>query len=412
MRNILLTALLITLSLTAFGDSTSLLVGSFTNLAQEEFPCTVKFERKGDAETQAIITVAIKDGKKTQWVFEGSFDGQKVLATDSGETKALVGGFDGHSLEAKLIEKGKEFLGDLSVSDPFSKKVSEAKSVVSKTIASVQEKEAAAAQKIENVENALIHHTPQTTAAKTTQSTQNLAAQTFSGSFVDDDGEIETLSVEVSGTGENTTFVFTRTENDGERKIKTYVGSLVNGAFRAKKLNDGFTPDVIKGSIKNGVLEGSLYDDGIKLDGTFRATQNGQAATTTTPVATAPATTAPVTTTTTPTVPATTVTSNTGSQKYAGTFIDDDGEVETLTVEIIGDNDNVSFIFTRTENDGETKRKAYTGTIANGTFRARKVNDGFMPDVVKGTIQNGVFEGTLYDDGITADGTFRATLVK
>lgn len=96
-----------------------------------------------------------------------------------------------------------------------------------------------------------------------------------------------------------------------------------------------------------------------------------------------------------------------GDYVYTGKYINDDKEVEKLTVKVsIAKNGKATFALTRTDEDGYSDTENYKGTVQGDSFKATDTD--FDSDVIKGTITAKKLKGVFLSDGEEQEGSFEA----
>ena len=201
-------------------------------------------------------------------------------------------------LRVKSAEKAKEVKISLDKEKDAAKKIAaatekeakaakdEIKGVAEKIKAAAEKETEAAKDEIKNVTEKIKAVAEETKDAVTETKPQELnkipevqfvsitESDKFLGTFKDKDGKEEKLAVAITYENDNKlVFVMTRTERGDNCDV--YNGTLKDGRFDAEELCRDSIPDSIFGSLKDGVLEGILLDDGIvtKTNGFFRATR-------------------------------------------------------------------------------------------------------------------------------------------
>ena len=103
-------------------------------------------------------------------------------------------------------------------------------------------------------------------------------------------------------------------------------------------------------------------------------------------------------------------TQTTGEQEiYKGQYIDDDGDVDKLTVKVsIAQNGTATFTLVKTEYDGDSDTDFYQGSVNGTNFTASEPGES-TPDVIKGTITPKSIKGVYLDDGRKQEASFEAT---
>ena len=98
-----------------------------------------------------------------------------------------------------------------------------------------------------------------------------------------------------------------------------------------------------------------------------------------------------------------------GDYTYTGKYIDDDGDVDKLTVKVsIAQNGQASFTLIKTEYDGDSDTDFYQGSVNGTNFTASEPGES-TPDVIKGTITPSGIKGVYLDDGRKQEASFEAT---
>ena len=395
MKKIIAILVLLSVSL-ALADDIQTFKGKFSKNRQEEVACVVTVIPGTDGSTFQVVTA---EAEPQTYSFKGAVSFGSFIAQDKDGKTALVGKIGKDNFRASIVDKDENTLAWIRTGEGGHKR---------------PEAPAAPAAPATEVPPA---QTQQTQPAATAEPVVSVEQQIYKGQYVDDDGEVKSLTLTVDFTNKTTgaaRFTLTKTEADGDTDVDIYDGTLKDGSFSGKEVHSGIdlTPDSIKGTVLNGALQGAKYDDGFSKEATFSGKLQGSPSTAQKVVDQIEAVKEVVSD---PNVSLSQVLQKavtalqSGDYTYTGKYVDDDGETETLTAKVsIAQNGEATFTLTKTEADGDSDTDYYKGTVQGTSFTASEPGDS-TPDVIKGTITPKTFKGVYLDDGRKQEGSFEAT---
>ena len=404
MKKILAILVVLSVSL-ALADDIQTFKGKFSKNRQEEVACVVTVIPGSDGSTFQVVTA---EAEPQTYSFKGTVSFGSFIAQDKDGKTALVGKLGKDNFRASIVDKDENTLAWIRTGEGGHRRPEAPAAPAAPTAPTAPATE---------VQPQQTQQTQQPQPAAANETAASVEQQVYKGQYIDDDGEVKSLTLTVDFTDKATgaaRFTLTKTEADGDVDSSLYEGTMKNGSFSAKEFHHGIelTPDTIKGTVANGTLQGAKYDDGFfkeatfsgKLQGSPSAVQNAVSKT----EAIKEAISDPNASFSQVLQKVATVLQS-GDYTYTGKYIDDDGEVETLTAKVsIAQNGSATFTLTKTEADGDSDVDFYQGTVQGTSFTGSEPNER-TPDVIKGTITPKSFKGVYLDDGRKQEGSFEAT---
>ena len=407
MKKILTLLIILSVSL-AIADDIQTFKGKFSKNRQEEVACVVTVIPGTDASTFQVVTA---EAEPQTYTFKGQVSFGSFIAQDKDGKTALVGKIGKENFRASIVDKDENTLARIRTGEgpgPGAPKPP-------------QPPQAPAAPQPPQVQQPAQPQVTQTPAQP--QETQTVQTQTtgeqeiYKGQYIDDDGEIKSLTLTIDYINKETgaaRFTFLKTEADGDTDSSLYEGTMKNGTFSAKEFHHGIelTPDSIKGTYANGSLQGAKYDDGFFKEATFSGKLQGAPSTLQNIVSKGEAIKEAVSDSNasfSQVLQKVATALQSGDYTYTGKYVDDDGDVDKLTVKVsIAQNGTATFTLVKTEYDGDSDTDFYQGSVNGTNFTASEPGES-TPDVIKGTITPKSIKGVYLDDGRKQEASFEAT---
>lgn len=383
----------------AIADDIQTFKGKFSKNRQEEVACVVTVIPGSDGSTFQVVTA---EAEPQTYSFKGAVSFGSFIAQDKDGKTALVGKIGKDNFRASIVDKDENTLAWIRTGEGGHKRPEAPAAPVAPAAPTTEVQPA---------------QTQQTQPAATAEPVASVEQQVYKGQYIDDDGEVKSLTLTVDFTNKETgaaRFTLTRTEADGDVDSSLYEGTMKNGSFSAKEFHHGIelTPDTIKGTVANGTLQGAKYDDGFFKEATFSGKLQGSPSAVQNVVSKGEAIKEAISdpnASFSQVLQKVATALQSGDYTYTGKYIDDDGEVETLTAKVsIAQNGSATFTLTKTEADGDSDVDFYQGTVQGTNFTGSEPNER-TPDVIKGTITPKTFKGVYLDDGRKQEGSFEAT---
>lgn len=404
MKKILSLLIILSVSL-AIADDIQTFKGKFSKNRQEEVACVVTVIPGSDGSTFQVVTA---EAEPQTYSFKGTVSFGSFIAQDKDGKTALVGKLGKDNFRASIVDKDENTLAWIRTGEGGHKRP---EAPAAPTAPTAPTAPAAPTTEVQPAQ------TQQTQPATTAEPVASVEQQVYKGQYIDDDGEVKSLTLTVDFTNKETgaaRFTLTRTEADGDVDSSLYEGTMKNGSFSAKEFHHGIelTPDTIKGTVANGTLQGAKYDDGFFKEATFSGKLQGSPSAIQNVVSKGEAIKEAISdpnASFSQVLQKVATALQSGDYTYTGKYIDDDGEVETLTAKVsIAQNGSATFTLTKTEADGDSDVDFYQGTVNGTNFTGSEPNER-TPDVIKGTITPKTFKGVYLDDGRKQEGSFEAT---
>ena len=393
-------AVLLCVSL-AVADDIQTFKGKFSKNRQEEVACVVTVIPGTEGSTFQVVTA---EAEPQTYSFKGQVSFGSFIAQDKDGKTALVGKLSKDNFRASIVDKDENTLAWIRTGEGGHKRP--------------EPPAAPAAPQPAQVQQPAQPQAPQTTAQpETTIQAASVEQQVYKGQYIDDDGEVKSLTLTVDFTNKETgaaRFTLLKTEADGDTDSSLYEGTLKNGTFSAKEFHHGIelTPDSIKGTVANGTIQGAKYDDGFFKEATFSGKLQGSPSTLQNVVSKGEAIKEAISdpnASFSQVLQKVATALQSGDYTYTGKYIDDDGDVDTLTAKVsITQNGQATFTLIKTEPDGDTDTDFYQGTVNGTNFTGSEPGES-TPDVIKGTITPKSFKGVYLDDGRKQEASFEAT---
>lgn len=406
MKNILSLLILFSVGL-AIADDIQTFKGKFSKNRQEEVACVVTVIPGTDGSTFQVVTA---EAEPQTYSFKGTVSFGSFIAQDKDGKTALVGKLGKDNFRASIVDKDENTLAWIRTGEGGHRRP-EAPAVPAAPAAPTAP--AAPANEVQPVQA----QQPQQVQPETTVQAASVDQQVYKGQYIDDDGEVKSLTLTVDFTNKETgaaRFTLLKTEADGDTDSSLYEGTLKNGSFSAKQFHHGIelTPDTIKGTVLNGNLQGAKYDDGFFKEATFSGKLQGSPSALQNVVSKGEAIKEAISdpnASFSQVLQKVATALQSGDYTYTGRYVDDDGDVETLTVKVsIAQNGSATFTLTKTEPDGDSDVDFYQGSVNGTSFTGTEPNER-TPDVIKGTITPKTFKGVFLDDGRKQEASFEAT---
>jgi len=401
MKKILSLLIILSVSL-AIADDIQTFKGKFSKNRQEEVACVVTVIPGSDGSTFQVVTA---EAEPQTYSFKGAVSFGSFIAQDKDGKTALVGKLGKDNFRASIVDKDENTLAWIRTGEGGHRRPEAPAAPAAPAAPTAPTTEVQPAQ------------TQQSQPAATAEPVASVEQQVYKGQYIDDDGEVKSLTLTVDFTNKETgaaRFTLTRTEADGDVDSSLYEGTMKNGSFSAKEFHHGIelTPDTIKGTVANGTLQGAKYDDGFFKEATFSGKLQGSPSAVQNVVSKGEAIKEAISdpnASFSQVLQKVATALQSGDYTYTGKYIDDDGEVETLTAKVsIAQNGSATFTLTKTEADGDSDVDFYQGTVNGTNFTGSEPNER-TPDVIKGTITPKTFKGVYLDDGRKQEGSFEAT---
>ncbi|MBO4553286.1 hypothetical protein J5754_02630 [bacterium] len=396
-------AILVILSVgLAIADDIQTFKGKFSKNRQEEVACVVTVIPGSDGSTFQVVTA---EAEPQTYSFKGTVSFGSFIAQDKDGKTALVGKIGKDNFRASIVDKDENTLAWIRTGEGGHKRPEAPAAPAAPAAPTAPTTEVQPAQ------------TQQTQPATTAEPVASVEQQVYKGQYVDDDGEVKSLTLTVDFTNKATgaaRFTLTKTEADGDTDVDIYDGTMKDGSFSGKEVHGGIdlTPDSIKGTVLNGALQGAKYDDGFLKEATFSGKLQGGPSAAQKVVDQIEAVKEVVNdpnASLSQVLQKAVTALQSGDYTYTGKYVDDDGEVETLTAKVsIAQNGEATFTLTKTEADGDSDTDYYKGTVQGTSFTASEPGDS-TPDVIKGTITPKSLKGVFLDDGRKQEASFEAT---
>ena len=403
MKKILTLLIILSVSL-AIADDIQTFKGKFSKNRQEEVACVVTVIPGTDASTFQVVTA---EAEPQTYSFKGQVSFGSFIAQDKDGKTALVGKLGKDNFRASIVDKDENTLAWIRTGEGGHKRPEPPAAPT-----------APAAPQPAQVQQPAQPQAPQTTAQpETTIQAASVEQQVYKGQYIDDDGEVKSLTLTVDFTNKETgaaRFTLLKTEADGDTDSSLYEGTLKNGTFSAKEFHHGIelTPDSIKGTVANGTIQGVKYDDGFFKEATFSGKLQGSPSAMQNVVSKGEAIKEAISdpnASFSQVLQKVATALQSGDYTYTGKYIDDDGDVDTLTAKVsITQNGQATFTLIKTEPDGDTDTDFYQGTVNGTNFTGSEPGES-TPDVIKGTITPKSFKGVYLDDGRKQEASFEAT---
>ena len=383
----------------AIADDIQTFKGKFSKNRQEEVACVVTVIPGSDGSTFQVVTA---EAEPQTYSFKGAVSFGSFIAQDKDGKTALVGKIGKDNFRASIVDKDENTLAWIRTGEGGHKRPEAPAAPVAPAAPTTEVQPA---------------QTQQTQPAATAEPVASVEQQVYKGQYVDDDGELKSLTLTVDFTNKATgaaRFTLTKTDADGDTDVDLYDGTMKDGSFSGKEVHGGIdlTPDSIKGTVLNGTLQGAKYDDGFLKEATFSGKLQGGPSTAQKVVDQIEAVKEVVNdpnASLSQVLQKAVTALQSGDYTYTGKYVDDDGEVETLTVKVsIAQNGEATFTLTKTEADGDSDTDYYKGTVQGTSFTASEPGDS-TPDVIKGTITPKSLKGVFLDDGRKQEASFEAT---
>ena len=397
MKKILSLLIILSVSL-AIADDIQTFKGKFSKNRQEEVACVVTVIPGSDGSTFQVVTA---EAEPQTYSFKGQVSFGSFIAQDKDGKTALVGKIGKDNFRASIVDKDENTLAWIRTGEGGHKR---------------PEPPAAPTAPANEVQPVQAQQTQQAQPETTVQAA-SVEQQVYKGQYIDDDGEVKSLTLTVDFTNKETgaaRFTLLKTEADGDTDSSLYEGTLKNGSFSAKEFHHGIelTPDSIKGTVVNGNLQGAKYDDGFFKEATFSGKLQGSPSTLQNVVTKGEAIKEAISdpnASFSQVLQKVAAALQSGDYTYTGKYIDDDGDVDKLTVKVsIAQNGQASFTLIKTEYDGDSDTDFYQGTVNGTNFTASEPGES-TPDVIKGTITPSGIKGVYLDDGRKQEASFEAT---
>lgn len=406
MKKILSLLIILSVSL-AIADDIQTFKGKFSKNRQEEVACVVTVIPGSDGSTFQVVTA---EAEPQTYSFKGQVSFGSFIAQDKDGKTALVGKIGKDNFRASIVDKDENTLAWIRTGEGGHKRPEPpaAPATPAAPAAPANEVQPVQAQQTQQV---------QQTQPETTVQAASVEQQVYKGQYIDDDGEVKSLTLTVDFTNKETgaaRFTLHKTEADGDTDSSLYEGTLKNGSFSAKEFHHGIelTPDSIKGTVVNGNLQGAKYDDGFFKEATFSGKLQGSPSTLQNVVTKGEAIKEAISdpnASFSQVLQKVAAALQSGDYTYTGKYIDDDGDVDKLTVKVsIAQNGQASFTLIKTEYDGDSDTDFYQGTVNGTNFTASEPGES-TPDVIKGTITPSGIKGVYLDDGRKQEASFEAT---
>lgn len=406
MKKILSLLIILSVSL-AIADDIQTFKGKFSKNRQEEVACVVTVIPGTDGSTFQVVTA---EAEPQTYSFKGQVSFGSFIAQDKDGKTALVGKIGKDNFRASIVDKDENTLAWIRTGEGGHKRPEPpaAPATPAAPAAPANEVQPVQAQQTQQV---------QQTQPETTVQAASVEQQVYKGQYIDDDGEVKSLTLTVDFTNKETgaaRFTLLKTEADGDTDSSLYEGTLKNGSFSAKEFHHGIelTPDSIKGTVVNGNLQGAKYDDGFFKEATFSGKLQGSPSTLQNAVTKGEAIKEAISdpnASFAQVLQKVAAALQSGDYTYTGKYIDDDGDVDKLTVKVsIAQNGQASFTLIKTEYDGDSDTDFYQGTVNGTNFTASEPGES-TPDVIKGTITPSGIKGVYLDDGRKQEASFEAT---
>ena len=385
----------------SFANDIQTFKGQFSKGRNEEVPCVITVisgANESDAKTFQVVTA---EADPQTYTFKGAVSFGSFIAQDADGKTALTGKFGKDGLRAAIVDKDENTLARVRTGEgpgPGGPKPPQPPQVQQPAQPQVQQP----AQ-------------PETTVQAATGE-----QEVYKGQYIEsDDGEVKTLTLTVDYINKETgaaRFTLLKTEADGDTDADLYEGTMKNGTFSAKEVHSGINlaPDTIKGTVANGSLQGAKYDDGISLmkEATFSGKLQGAPSTLQNVVSKGEAIKEAVSDSNasfSQVLQKVATALQSGDYTYTGKYVDDDNEVDKLTVKVsITQNGQATFTLIKTEYDGDSDTDFYQGSVNGTNFTASEPGES-TPDVIKGTITPKSIKGVYLDDGRKQEASFEAT---
>lgn len=397
MKKILTLLILFSVGL-AIADDIQTFKGKFSKNRQEEVACVVTVIPGSDGSTFQVVTA---EAEPQTYSFKGQVSFGSFIAQDKDGKTALVGKLGKDNFRASIVDKDENTLAWIRTGEGGHRR---------------PEPPAAPTAPANEVQPVQAQQTQQAQPETTVQAA-SVEQQVYKGQYIDDDGEVKSLTLTVDFTNKETgaaRFTLLKTEADGDTDSSLYEGTLKNGSFSAKEFHHGIelTPDSIKGTVVNGNLQGAKYDDGFFKEATFSGKLQGSPSTLQNAVTKGEAIKEAISdpnASFAQVLQKVAAALQSGDYTYTGKYIDDDGDVDKLTVKVsIAQNGQASFTLIKTEYDGDSDTDFYQGTVNGTNFTASEPGES-TPDVIKGTITPSGIKGVYLDDGRKQEASFEAT---
>jgi|GEM_PF-3112388 hypothetical protein len=403
MKKILTLLILFSVGL-AIADDIQTFKGKFSKNRQEEVACVVTVIPGTDGSTFQVVTA---EAEPQTYSFKGQVSFGSFIAQDKDGKTALVGKLGKDNFRASIVDKDENTLAWIRTGEGGHKRPEPpaAPATPAAPAAPANEVQPVQAQQTQQVQ------------PETTVQAASVEQQVYKGQYIDDDGEVKSLTLTVDFTNKETgaaRFTLLKTEADGDTDSSLYEGTLKNGSFSAKEFHHGIelTPDSIKGTVVNGNLQGAKYDDGFFKEATFSGKLQGSPSTLQNVVTKGEAIKEAISdpnASFSQVLQKVAAALQSGDYTYTGKYIDDDGDVDKLTVKVsIAQNGQASFTLIKTEYDGDSDTDFYQGTVNGTNFTASEPGES-TPDVIKGTITPSGIKGVYLDDGRKQEASFEAT---
>lgn len=403
MKKILSLLIILSVSL-AIADDIQTFKGKFSKNRQEEVACVVTVIPGSDGSTFQVVTA---EAEPQTYSFKGQVSFGSFIAQDKDGKTALVGKIGKDNFRASIVDKDENTLAWIRTGEGGHKRPEPPAAPATPAAPAAP---AAPANEVQPVQ-------AQQTQPETTVQAASVEQQVYKGQYIDDDGEVKSLTLTVDFTNKETgaaRFTLLKTEADGDTDSSLYEGTLKNGSFSAKEFHHGIelTPDSIKGTVVNGNLQGAKYDDGFFKEATFSGKLQGSPSTLQNVVTKGEAIKEAISdpnASFSQVLQKVAAALQSGDYTYTGKYIDDDGDVDKLTVKVsIAQNGQASFTLIKTEYDGDSDTDFYQGTVNGTNFTASEPGES-TPDVIKGTITPSGIKGVYLDDGRKQEASFEAT---
>ena len=404
MKKVLPLLIILSVSL-AIADDIQTFKGKFSKNRQEEVACVVTVIPGNDGSTFQVVTA---EAEPQTYSFKGQVSFGSFIAQDKDGKTALVGKLGKDNFRASIVDKDENTLAWIRTGEGGHKRP-EAPAAPTTPAAP-----AAPANEVQPVQ------TQQTQPAATTQTATSGQQEVYSGQYIDDDGDVKTLTLTVDYINKETgaaRFTLLKKEADGDTDAELFEGTMKNGTFSAKEVHHGIelTPDTIKGTVVNGNLQGAKYDDVFFKEATFSGKLQGAPSTFQNIASKGEAVKEAVSdpnASFTQVLQKVVTALQSGDYTYVGKYIDDDGDTDALTVKVsIAQNGQATFTLIKTELDGDTDTDFYQGTVNGTNFTASEPGES-TPDVIKGTISPNGIKGVYLDDGRKQEASFEAKATK
>ena len=373
MKKILSLLILFSVGL-AIADDIQTFKGKFAKNRQEEVACVVTVIPGTDGSTFQVVTA---EAEPQTYSFKGQVSFGSFIAQDKDGKTALVGKLGKDNFRASIVDKDENTLAWIRTGEGGHRRP-EAPAVPAAPAAPTAP--AAPANEVQPVQA----QQPQQVQPETTVQAASVDQQVYKGQYIDDDGEVKSLTLTVDFTNKETgaaRFTLLNTEADGDTDSSLYEGTLKNGSFSAKQFHHGIelTPDTIKGTVLNGNLQGAKYDDGFFKEATFSGKLQGAPSTLQNVVSKGEAIKEAISdpnASFSQVLQKVATALQSGDYTYTGRYVDDDGDVETLTVKVsIAQNGSATFTLTKTEPDGDSDVDFYQGSVNGTSFTGTEPNE-------------------------------------